>query len=136
MASDPTINIDVRNLFTTRVVKFQIHDGLTPYVEVVFELQADKTRTTMQVTSLFGRFPSTPFTENGDALMTVMTTDGMQWKGFDVIKQEAWKMVEFTTATNKVGGVGTHADVAWDDIKKWVIDETSKPSITHTVNMF
>lgn len=130
------VDVAVRDLMTVRVVEFVPVPGTNRNVDVVFELQADKTRATRRVSVCYGKFPEVPLVEGGDVFMTSVGPDGVSPKDYDVIKQDAWEVVEHTTPTNKVGGVvGTHADTAWAEIEEWVVAETSKPSMMSTVNI-
>ena len=132
---DTNIKVDVRNLFTVRVVKFETKvDGAQKYVDITFELQADKTRSTLRVSTQFGRFPNTLIEPNSDAKMAATDSNGAL-KVFDVIKQQAWNVVRYTTEANK-GPSGTHADVTWESIRQWALQETTKPSISQTLNTF
>lgn len=131
---DTAVTVDVRNLFSVRVVRFEVNPGPPKFVDVTFELQADKTRATQRVSVAYGRFPTTLLEPASSELLTATKADG-SLKDFDVIKQSAWNVVRFTTDANKLGAAGTHADMTWNDIRTWVAQETSKPSIAQTLNM-
>ena len=133
MSVSTAVTIDVRNLFSVRVVKFDVKAGPPQQVDVIFEIQADKTRATMRVAVTYGKFPNTELEEGSGDFMSATDANGTL-KEFDVIKQSAWDVVLFTTDTNKASGTGTHADVSWEDVKKWALQETTKPSISQTIN--
>jgi hypothetical protein len=133
MPVNTNVTVDVRNLFSVRVVNFDVKAGPPKQVDVTFEIQADKTRATMRVSVSYGKFPNEELTPGSGIKMDATQTGG-GLKDFDVIKQSAWDVVLSTTSTNKVGGTGTHADVSWDDVKGWALQETTKPSISQTIN--
>ena len=128
-----SISVDVRNLFTVRVAKFDVKAGPPKQVDITFEIQADKTRANMRVSLSYGKFPNEEI-KVGSGIFMNATLDNGDLKDFDVIKQNAWDVVQNTTDANKMTGSGTHADVSWDDIKAWTLQETSKPSIAQTIN--
>jgi hypothetical protein len=133
MSVATTVTVDVRNLFSVRVVKFDVKSGPPQQVDVTFEIQADKTRATMRVSVSYGKFPNVELTTGSSDTMNATKGDGTL-KDFDVIKQSAWDVVLYTTDANKTSGSGTHADVSWNDVKKWALQETTKPSISQTIN--
>lgn len=133
MSVDTTVSIDVRNLISVRVAKFDVKTGPPKHVNVTFEIQADKTRATTQVSVGYGKFPDVEVTPGSGVLMIATRPDG-DLKDFDVIKQSAWDVVLGTTDANKATGSGTHADVSWEDVKSWALQETTKPSISQTIN--
>lgn len=125
-----TIAVDPLHLFSVRVTRFDVASDVS---DIVFELQADKTRASMDVRVEYGKFPTVAISGTDATLMT-MRTAGDVLKPYDVVKDEAWRVVLNTTATNGPLGAGTHASVPWEDILAWVASETSKPSIAQTVN--
>lgn len=127
------VTIDVRNLFSVRVAKFDVKTGPPKQVDVTFEIQADKTRSSTNVSVSYGKFPNVELSPGSGTLMDACQTSGTL-KDFDIIKQSAWDVVLNTTDSNKSGGSGTHADVSWNDIKSWTLQETTKPSISQTIN--
>lgn len=131
--TDTSISVDARNLFSVRMAKFDVSAGPPKHVDVEFEIQADKSRSTKLVNIEYGKYPDTPLYEGSSTLMSATDeTDALLT--FDVIKENAWKAVMYTTADNMVGAAGTHASSTWDEIKAWTLQETSKPSIAHTIN--
>lgn len=131
MPVDTNVVVDVRNLFSVRVVRFDVHEG--SYVDVSFELQADKTRATLRIAIPYGKFSDTNLAPDSTVKMTALDGAG-KLKEFDVIKQDAWEVVLNTTADNKTSSQGTHADVSWSEVREWALLETKKPSVSHTLN--
>ena len=132
MALNTKVSVDVRNLVSVRVAKFEVKYGPPKHVEVLFEIQSEKSRGTMRATIAYGKFPTTDLAEGTRILMDA--TEGGELKDFDVIKQRAWDVVMHTTDVNKASGTGTHSDVSWSYIKTWTLQETTKPSISQTIN--
>lgn len=128
---DTGIAIDVRNLFSVRVSRFDVVPATPPYVDVTFELQADKTRETMSVSVAYGKFPAAEC--DGCGSMSATGPDG-HLLGAESIQRSAWKVVMNTTDANRSGEGGSHADVTWEAIKAWAVLETSKPSLSQTMN--
>ena len=133
MSANLRVDVDVRNLFSVRVVKFDVVAGPPKQVDITFELQSDKTRATMRVAVAYGKFPTAELADGSGVLMSAVRDDG-ELKEYDIIKQAAWDVVMHTTESNKVRAAGTHADASWDDIKAWASHETMKPSISQTIN--
>ena len=131
--TDTSVSVDVRNLFSVRVTKFEVNAGPPKFVDVTFELQSDKTRATAKVSVSYGKFPSMETYSGSGDFMTATKEDG-SFKDFDIIKQSAWDVVMQTTDANKIGGTGTHADLSWEEVKDWALQETTKPSIAQTLN--
>ena len=139
------VSLDVRDLLTVRVTKFEITDQYSPalpkYADILFEIQVDKTRAVLETTIHFGVLAgdATP----PDVAGTVMTVysdapTNSVVKPYEDITQEAWMAVMHTTAANQMGGaapVTGFADVTWDTVVDWVMDETQKPSLSQTVGI-
>lgn len=131
--ADTKVSIDVRNLFSARVVKFDVKAGPPQHVEVSFDVQADKTRAIEKVNVAYGKFPSVETYPGSGEYMTATDING-DLKEYDVIKQNAWNAVMQTTEANQASGTGTHADVSWPTLVSWVEQETAKPSLSQTIN--
>jgi hypothetical protein len=116
---DTTVPVNVRDLFGVRVAKVEVSSS-GHRVKAVFELTSIKTSATKSVAIQYD--PPTPISKES------------RESGVQRCAVEAWrKAMNLTSAGGDANNAFT--DVTWKQIVYWAMQELSKPSTYHTIDV-